>query len=625
MVEGYGLNKAKCNKCSMPLMSKAGSHEQTCFVCPILQKELNDLIAEKHLLEQKEEQRKEAQLARKRNLMNQLDAEKRFLSEIQKARQTSGKSDDREGSEDVQKLADTQEKKLSIIRQLQEDENEFKSFKVKKADAAKILAEEKRRELEYEKERKGLIDELRTIKEQKEFESNLRLKQVRVAAEKQKKTDRLVARKELEQEHTKDVLLKAKSMMVKETTRREKELDRAEHWATLRRQEAEERLRSWRKLADTELQMAEDMRDSAEVKLRRAKDAFLEAEDILANAQSARDMDMGYGNRTRLLRMYQEAKEIRLRAKWDEDEANRELTAAIRKLETCHRMRSIKEKQLTFDVEASQKEFITTKAQSFTQRRPQRHDGVVGQINKRNDAVAITGIKKMRDSISRGAGHKIVSRREVEESLCPSCNMPINGARVGCVFCDDEDEINELRRSSNDVRDDISNASSHAVTFKIPKGCNPSDPDVMRELITQATASVKSRCVAERYGIPGAKMQGQRPVSRRSGGSTPLPRGPQNASRPSPEIRFNPQKKRHPEMPNASSARDFFVDDNASRVSDLSMNTKSVASVTMKAILSKIEDCNKSCQRNSTRDNADLMKKLSAAAAIVRKLEASTE
>jgi len=256
-----------------------------------------------------------------------------------------------------------------------------------------------------------------------------------------------------------------------------------------------------------------------------------------------------------------------------------------------------------------------------------------------------------RDAASREVGRRILDGWQLTESPCPSCQMPLMCEAFGtpeiCICCDPDENI---EFGDDDALDEMSCSSRQSITLDIPEGFDPSDPDAMAKLVARATTSVKSglisrgRASAPRNRIPGSIGGRQRSVSR-SRGSAPLPRSVSRSSRsrgsaprPSPEsrnalpsMRRGRRSRRAPEPLMIST--DGFNDDDASQLSDDVSVAKSVASHTLDAILSKIQDCK--AQLNGPDDDdisiaqkseaASLIQKLSAAAIAVKNLEATAE
>jgi len=267
-----------------------------------------------------------------------------------------------------------------------------------------------------------------------------------------------------------------------------------------------------------------------------------------------------------------------------------------------------------------------------------------------------------RDAASREVGRRILSGWQLLESPCSSCQMPLMSEAYGtpeiCIFCDPNENA---EFDVDDVPDDVSVSSRQSITLEIPEGFDPSDPNAMAELVARATSSVKSGSVRGSVSprnripgsvgggnripgsvgggnrIPGSVGGGQRSVSRTRGRAAPLPPSPRMrsqspSSRPTPESRnalpsmrrsrgrSSPAPRR---TPGVYISTDDFDDDEASQLSDDVSVARSVASHTLDAILSKIEDCKSQLNKPIDDDDVASIAQNSAAVSLIEKLAAA--
>lgn len=270
--------------------------------------------------------------------------------------------------------------------------------------------------------------------------------------------------------------------------------------------------------------------------------------------------------------------------------------------------------------------------------------------------LGVGGGNGRRDAASREVGRRIMDGWQLLDRPCKDCQMPLMSETFGapevCVFCETEEQF---------VDDDLENASMssrQSITIDIPDNFDPSDPTAMAALISKATSSIKSgrgRQASERNRIPRTigGQRSQRSMSRDRVPVAPLPRRPSVRSR-SPAPQFSPEKRSaSPSVPRRSESNtrrtpesgsivistnnfnNVDDDDDTSQLSDDVSVARSVASHSLDAILSKIEDCK--AQLKTPVDNSDtasiakkseaasLVEKLTAAALAVKKLEISAE
>jgi len=295
-------------------------------------------------------------------------------------------------------------------------------------------------------------------------------------------------------------------------------------------------------------------------------------------------------------------------------------------------------------------------------------DDTMSFVSKRNRFSRIS-LAPRKESNKNNGGHGLANREvgrrmmkgwQLLESPCPECQMPLMSEAFGtpevCIFCDPDEHIEYGDDDGDDNNDNVSVSSRQSITLEIPDGFDPSDPNAMAALVAKATSSIKGgrgQVPAPRNRIPTSIGGHQRPVSR-SRGRMPaglLPRGPRMRSQ-SPGPRLTPEGRnaipsmrsgrsrgrvrRTPEAPLVITTGGQNVeDDDASQLSDDVSVARSVASHTLDAILSKIDSCK--AQLNAPDDGddatsvvqkseaADLIRKLAAAAAAVKQLEASAE
>lgn len=278
---------------------------------------------------------------------------------------------------------------------------------------------------------------------------------------------------------------------------------------------------------------------------------------------------------------------------------------------------------------------------SFVSRRNRFSRISLANRGGRNDANA------RRDIASREVGRRILDGWQLTESPCPSCQMPLMCEAFGtpeiCICCDPDENI---EYAEDDVPDDMSCSSRQSITLEIPEGFDPSDPNAMAKLVAQATTSVTSgRKSVKNHGGPRNRIPrsigGRQRSTSRPRAAVPLPRRPRMRSqspRPNPESRNAIPSSRHGRNSRRAKEPVFistegFDDDDASQLSDDVSVARSVASHTLDAILSKIQDCKS--QLNAPDDDdisiaqkseaAGLIEKLAAAAIAVKNLEASAE
>lgn len=274
----------------------------------------------------------------------------------------------------------------------------------------------------------------------------------------------------------------------------------------------------------------------------------------------------------------------------------------------------------------------------------------------------------------------------------PVLSETMGGPEV-CVFCDPDDDIEiadeEEEEEEGDVPDDHSYSSRRSVTIELPDNFNPNDPYAMAQLVAQAAAASSGQSVMSRssrrsrtHGRPqnrGPERPNSRPKPQPYGSSnrpsippggrmTPtrpgrqmnrkLPQRPPNRIRsqsPRPESRGsyssarggnsrnrNRSRSRNPEGRNPEGNREpMYVstgnrdededhDDADSDISDNLSVAKTVASTTLDAIMSKINDCKHTLSAPIDHNDvgsvarkgeaAALMQKLAAAAAAVKHL-----
>lgn len=240
-------------------------------------------------------------------------------------------------------------------------------------------------------------------------------------------------------------------------------------------------------------------------------------------------------------------------------------------------------------------------------------------------------------SPGRRVANKEVGRRMMDgwqllDSPCSECQMPLMCETYGspevCVFCDPE------YANGNDD-DNMSVSSRQSITLEIPEDFDPSDANAMAALLKKATASMKSgrQNVPSRNKIPSV-------IGGPSTHTNRLPPGRNMRSR-SPAPRFTPESRNSMTSPRSKSRSRapresnesmvintaHYDDDDASQLSDDMSVAKSVASHTMDNIMSKIESCKAqiSTEGQDADAAAELLKKLTAAAAAVKSLEASAE
>ncbi len=281
------------------------------------------------------------------------------------------------------------------------------------------------------------------------------------------------------------------------------------------------------------------------------------------------------------------------------------------------------------------------------------------------------------EGASREVGRRMQLGWQLSESPCPSCLMPLMSETPRspeiCVFCDPDDDI-EI--GDEDLHDDRSYSSRRSVTIELPDNFDPSDPNAMAQLASKAAAASSNRSVVSRARSQARSTRSRsRSVSRGprersysqsrsmhespmrpvSFGGPPKPMGKPMSGRiptrpsPHPESRSSYSSargggdasrqrsrsrtpSRNPEAPMYIQAGNYRQDDDdASDISDNLSVAKSVASHTLDAIMSKINDCkatlvapiDHSDARSvaSKVEAAALMQKLSAAAAAVKALE----
>mmetsp|Transcript_7310 Transcript_7310/g.8345 ORF Transcript_7310/g.8345 Transcript_7310/m.8345 type:complete len:1119 (+) Transcript_7310:178-3534(+) len=295
-----------------------------------------------------------------------------------------------------------------------------------------------------------------------------------------------------------------------------------------------------------------------------------------------------------------------------------------------------------------------------------------------------TSMRRMNVDHSPESSHEVGRRMKMgwvlHDAPCPACLMPLLSETMRspevCVFCDPEEDI-EIEGSQYGVPDDDASYSSRrSVTIELPPNFDPTDPNAMAQLAAQAAqassgGSVISRSSRQSRNSYGGGRSVSRPRSQpqQYGGGPPrrnlppqqgryqqmgrqmrgpnLPRRTMRSQSPRPESRQSTSSGRRsvsngrPNFNNRASApmfvpmhRDVDCDD-ASDISDGVSVARSVASHTLDAIMSKIENCKD--QLRSTADVSDgasvasrahsvmLLQKLTAAAAAVRQLEESAE
>jgi hypothetical protein len=268
---------------------------------------------------------------------------------------------------------------------------------------------------------------------------------------------------------------------------------------------------------------------------------------------------------------------------------------------------------------------------------------------------------------SREVGRRLQLGWQLLDSPCPACLMPLMAEAQNspemCVFCDPEDdiEIGDDGDMGINFRDDRSVSSRQSVTIELPPNFDPSDPNSMAQLAVNAAAASSGQSVVSRSSrhsransrarsrsqqrqrpniLPGGRMGPRsisgrqsklpaRPLRMRSESPRPENRGALSSSRGGG--RSNSRTRRKPESMNGA-RRYTQDDDDASTMSNDNMSVaQSVASHTLDAIMSKINDCKATLSAPiDTRDSesiaakgeaAALLQKLTAAAAAVKDFE----
>lgn len=220
-----------------------------------------------------------------------------------------------------------------------------------------------------------------------------------------------------------------------------------------------------------------------------------------------------------------------------------------------------------------------------------------------------------RNAASQEVGRRIMDGWLLLDRPCEECQMPLMSETFGapevCIFCDTDEQIGH----DDDMAemDNRSVSSRQSITIDIPDDFDPSDPSAMATLISKATSSIKSGRVSRggpvssQNGIPRMIGGQQRSFSRGRIPVAPIPRGPRMRSR-SPAPQFSPENRNasssnRPRSQSSSrrapESRSMIIsaenhdkdDDDTSQLSDDVSVARSVASHSLDAILSKIEDC----------------------------------
>lgn len=278
------------------------------------------------------------------------------------------------------------------------------------------------------------------------------------------------------------------------------------------------------------------------------------------------------------------------------------------------------------------------------------HDETGSFISKRNRFKNINPSNKIssHDAIaSREVGKRILEGWQLSESPCPTCMKPLMRESFGshdvCIFCDTNAEIQSEHVADFEELDDVSVNSRRSITLELPNDFDPSDSDAMAALIANATKSAnktisRNRLPSQRSGKPVQPVTV--PNSSRRSRSESL----------APDMRNSESSRRSSSRPHRSSSRsrpepsvgqiyistdNYNENDAASCLSEDDVSVaQSVASTTLKAILTKIESCKSKLKSTEGDDELsvaerskadDLLKKLASAAIAVKKLEASCE
>lgn len=255
---------------------------------------------------------------------------------------------------------------------------------------------------------------------------------------------------------------------------------------------------------------------------------------------------------------------------------------------------------------------------------------------------------------SREIGRRLLSGWQLSDTPCPMCMKPLMcesyGSHEICIFCDPDGDV-ELEGNSFEDLDDVSVCSRRSITLELPEGFDPSDSNAMAILVAKATKSA-SNSIRGNQHISRNKLPSQKRISGNKAPRLPVPASPRQISSrsPTPEKRSSDSSRRsrshsrhrsrsrshsaNPSSPKYISTEGYDEDDAASCLSDDVSIAQSVASTTLKAILSKIENCKSKLKSTDSDDEMsvaerskanDLIKKLASAAIAVKKLEAGTE
>jgi len=283
-------------------------------------------------------------------------------------------------------------------------------------------------------------------------------------------------------------------------------------------------------------------------------------------------------------------------------------------------------------------------------------------IPSRSTNNVLTGNER-RNAASREVGRRIMDGWLLLDRPCDECQMPLMSEAFGapevCIFCDIDEDFDDGHDNDMADLDNRSVSSRQSITIDIPDDFDPSDPNAMAALISKATSSMKSGRVgrgrpfaSQRDGIPRAIGGQHRSFSKDRVPAAPIPRGPRTRSRSPAPLQFSPEKRNvssttrprsqsssrlRPESRSMVISADNYDrdDDDTSQLSDDVSVARSVASHSLDAILSKIEDCkaqlkaptdnHDTASMNKKTQAASLVEKLTAAALAVQKLEASAE
>lgn len=279
------------------------------------------------------------------------------------------------------------------------------------------------------------------------------------------------------------------------------------------------------------------------------------------------------------------------------------------------------------------------------------HDETGSFISKRNRFKNINPSHKItsHDAIaSREVGRRILEGWQLSESPCPTCMKPLMRESFGshdvCIFCDTTNEdIQSEHVADFEELDDVSVNSRRSITLELPNDFDPSDSDAMAALIAKATKNAnktvsRNRLPSQRSGKPIQPVSVPNSSRRsRSESLAPDTRNSESSRRSSSRPRRSSSRSRpEPSMGQIYISTDNYNENDAASClseDDISV-AQSVASTTLKAILTKIESCKLKLKSTEGDDEMsvaerskadDLLKKLASAAIAVKKLEANCE